>query len=1338
MPYDPRLINQDSKKLPTLDILLRSEAEALLAGGFSGSPDQPNLESPILKRYKPEKPKEYSQTEQAKAAWERENEIGSYIAKQQSGFEFDNEPEADFDIVDYITNEVNNTDYASYAENFVQFKNRRNAELYKKHLDREFKNSEILQASGWSGVGWGVAASLLSPLNLIPVGGSAYKAYKAGKFAKGAAITAGIGGASVAASESILQATQDTRTAEEGLLNIAGGTILAGVLGGASALLSKKKFDKVAKKVEKDAQNEFSESVKINPETQNLEIKPEAKVAEKLTDYNLYKKQYDDVYVPEQMAKNQDVLPFKDYLNQQTSLVPTLITDVAKLAKIDKLTRKLSIINNLNPIQRLTRTEYAVAPREFAQKLMKTGMFTNKNLEGIANYQSAEISKISLLAPYNHAYRPVENRAYFEFKDRIKKNGATEDEAAITNETQFFEKVSRAARNNDIALTPEVMELAKLGRQNVFNKLGQEAVNVNILSQEKFNNPPKTAPSYFPRLWHKVKVVSKENELRKFLADKVRNVLLPKIKESELQKELTLNSRINDLQTKKAQLQNVLDEASEAKLRKANEGAGTFYTFDELVDYLNRYKTAIKEYNNIKPKSLFQFIQENGGIVDSGGELAAMGFTHKTLPSLIKKGENYQSESLAGIKRPLNWRSSQDNITAMAWENGYFDDFLNMDGARPSVNDLLELMQRELNGQKVYSNFDIEKVQAKEAAGRLIDELDDLGIDFKAIEEAVSTKNGKIVKKIINTTDNKPIDNKTKIKIEKSFAKTEIELIQKRIDTLKAKYEANQAENAQKWGEISNENEYVDGVVSDIVSTLKGEDRLGLIDDSAIKIAKRGPLKERTLSFISDNELEPWLENDYRKVVAYYANTMATDIEIARAFDGDLTLGNAIEEISQEYDAIIAKTPDEKELRKINKEKITAINDLQSVAKIMRGMYARPENPDSMIVRGGRIARQYNYISKMGQVVYASMTDISRPIAKHGLKTWAKTLPNLITNIKGIKLSVKEAKLAGNIHDIVAPERMASFSEIHDPYATRTSAFEKYVDNVSNLMSRVNLMPIWNDWNKGFSAVLSQQRMIKNIMKYDRLKTKDIAYLAQNGIGKEDIPALQDQIKRFSYKEKNLFVANTEKWDNDVMRRKYYNALNTDIDSTIITMGAGDSPLMAHTEVGKVVFQFKSFLFAATQQALMVGLQQKDLAALSGFATAISLGMLQYYLKRKISGKEVSEDPMVWLSEGINRSGFTGVLGEYSAILDKVGLGFNSAIGIEESSKYATRNSSASLLGPSISLINDGFTTTKALTSGEIDPASARAIRRMIIFNNHWLLTGAMDKFQQNIINTAQ
>jgi hypothetical protein len=401
----------------------------------------------------------------------------------------------------------------------------------------------------------------------------------------------------------------------------------------------------------------------------------------------------------------------------------------------------------------------------------------------------------------------------------------------------------------------------------------------------------------------------------------------------------------------------------------------------------------------------------------------------------------------------------------------------------------------------------------------------------------------------------------------------------------------------------------------------------------------------------------------------------------------------------------------------------------------MRGMYARPDNPDSMIVRGGRLSRQYLYLTRMGMVALASITDISNPIRKHGLKTWAKTLPNLITNLEGIKLNIKEAKLAGNIHDITAPERMASFSGLGDPFASNLSAFERYTENISKFMSKINLMPVWNDTQKGFSSVLSQQEMINAINKYGKITEKETANLGYLGIGRDNYKIIADELSQHAYKKGRLLIANTEKWNNPEAVRIYRNALNTDIDSTIVTVGAGDLPLWMQTEAGKVVGQFKSFVFGATQQVLVSSLQQKDMAVLNGLISAVGLGMMAYYFRSIISGKELSKDPEVWLAEGLDRSGYLGILADYSHIADKVGLGASSILGTGELSRYQSRNIGASLLGPSVGLLGDAAISIGALKSGEISEADATAIRRMIWFNNHFLLTGAMDNFEKAIAN---
>ena len=1345
------------------------------------------------------KPPEYSQGQIALSAFERENNAASSIIEGSYQVKVDDAPDPDFDVVDYVDTDIRNSDYAPYWKDFAQVKNYRQASALKAKIDRQNENERIISESDGAGIAWSLAAGILDPINLIPVFGGISKAYKTGKYLKGIGLTAGAGAVGMTASEGILQATQETRTLEESAINIASGTILAGALGGVGAMLSKKQFNNLSKKFQKDIDNETAD-VFINPDTQKLEIKPDSASAANVAEFQAIRKYYDDVLTPQLKAEGKEVPAFAVFKKQQQSLASTITQDIAGAVNIgnviegQKLLKKINLIDNLNPIQRLTQTQFAVSPRETAEKLMKTGLMWQKNKIGIASAQSAEIAKKTLQAPYFNNYKPVENQAYYNFKKRIKKEGPlNETENNIKNDIQFFEEVSRAMRNGDVSNIQEANQLAKLARNDVLNHLGKEAVNVGLLNEKVLTTKPRTALSYFPRLFNRLKVIARENELRTFLNNKIKTVLLPQIKKAEAQKELNLNSQILDLQTRKAELQANLDKVVNEKFEEAQVDAvfneadistenkfifqrniswakggeksfddflekmaedlpdnldfpadkiekvynkyvkndNLIYTNEELADILEKYKTAIKTVKSIKPKSLLIFLRDRGGVVDFGGNLKAMGITNKTLPGLIRKGKEFGNLFGAGKKEYIDL----DDARFVAQEQGYFSDFpQDGSGGQPSINDLLDLIRREVGGEKIYSLEDIDKIEIKNNAEKLIEELNEMGIDIDKINEAVLLEKGKIKKKF-KYLSGENVDKKTISKMDKVLAKSEIDLLEKKVNKLKNKYTENQISFRSKFEEIGDEDSYVNEITSDIINQLKGDDRLGLIDDLGIKVAKRGPLKERTLNFIDDNELEPWLENDARKVLNYYQNTLATDIEISRAFDGDLTLDDAITTIQGEYAEVIAKTTDPKILKQIDKERKSVINDIDSVAKIMRGMYARPDNPDSMIVRGGRLSRQYLYLTRMGMVALASITDISNPIRKHGLKTWAKTLPNLITNLEGIKLNIKEAKLAGNIHDITAPERMASFSGLGDPFASNLSAFERYTENISKFMSKINLMPVWNDTQKGFSSVLSQQEMINAINKYGKITEKETANLGYLGIGRDNYKIIADELSQHAYKKGRLLIANTEKWNNPEAVRIYRNALNTDIDSTIVTVGAGDLPLWMQTEAGKVVGQFKSFVFGATQQVLVSSLQQKDMAVLNGLISAVGLGMMAYYFRSIISGKELSKDPEVWLAEGLDRSGYLGILADYSHIADKVGLGASSILGTGELSRYQSRNIGASLLGPSVGLLGDAAISIGALKSGEISEADAKSIRRMIWFNNHFLLTGAMDNFEKAIAN---
>jgi hypothetical protein len=224
------------------------------------------------------------------------------------------------------------------------------------------------------------------------------------------------------------------------------------------------------------------------------------------------------------------------------------------------------------------------------------------------------------------------------------------------------------------------------------------------------------------------------------------------------------------------------------------------------------------------------------------------------------------------------------------------------------------------------------------------------------------------------------------------------------------------------------------------------------------------------------------------------------------------------------------------------------------------------------------------------------------------------------------------------------------------------------------------------------------------------------------------------QLEIHGTKERNLHVANTDKWTNTDAVRLFRNALNQDVDRTIVTKTAGDVPLFMNTELGKAIGQFKSFAFASTQQVLIQRLQQADAAALTGFISAVSLGMLSYYLKSLVAGRETSDDPKKWIVEGIDKSGVLGIIMEINGISEKMTggkIGINGLIGGEMMSRYVSRNIVDTLAGPTAGQLKDIQSIGSAIATGEIKESDVKAFRRMLPYQNIFYLQKLFDSLEK-------
>jgi hypothetical protein len=535
---------------------------------------------------------------------------------------------------------------------------------------------------------------------------------------------------------------------------------------------------------------------------------------------------------------------------------------------------------------------------------------------------------------------------------------------------------------------------------------------------------------------------------------------------------------------------------------------------------------------------------------------------------------------------------------------------------------------------------------------------------------------------------------------------------------------------------------YVDEIVNSIYNTITGRNVDGDIPRDIVP-TKRGPLKERTFH-IPDTEIEEFLESNVEAVGRRYARTMAADVELTTAF-GKADLKEQIDQIRADYEKMRAAVSaghdpatgaemqkaltdkqKAKEIERLNRAEKNDIRDLEALRDMLRGTYKAEENATNF-ARAARVAGTINYLRALGGVTISSLGDVARHVMVHGMTNVMQDgLVPLISNLKGFKLSVQEARIAGAVTERLLNTRMATWAEISDPYSV-SSPFERFMENTAAGFSRVNGMVYWNDFQKAFASVLTQNRVLRGSGDYSRLGKRERAYLAFLGIDGSMAERIARQFQAHGTVEPgNVRVANSDDWTDEVARRTYRAAILKDVDTTIVTKGVGDVPLFMNTPLGRLAGQFKSFALASHQRVLMRGLQERPMGFVSGTMMAATVGMMIYYLKSIEANRaeDISDNPGRWIAEGLDRSGIFSIAFEVNNTVEKhFGIGAYGALmaafpGSQEgaASRYLSRSAWATVGGPTADLIDTVLAagnaikgTTEGWTEGEIN-----SIRRLV------------------------
>src|SRR5690606_26182539 len=165
-----------------------------------------------------------------------------------------------------------------------------------------------------------------------------------------------------------------------------------------------------------------------------------------------------------------------------------------------------------------------------------------------------------------------------------------------------------------------------------------------------------------------------------------------------------------------------------------------------------------------------------------------------------------------------------------------------------------------------------------------------------------------------------------------------------------------------------------------------------------------------------------------------------------------------------------------------------------------------------------------------------------------------------------------------------------------------------------------------------------------------------------------------------------------------------------------------------------LIFQFKSFMLASHQRVLIAGLQERPHRLLESIAGGTVLGMMIAYVKMIERGdfdraEDLLENPGKWVADGLDRTGILSLPFEVTNTADKVVSSYGGPnIGINRlfseiagdantaggATRYASRNATGAVAGPTIGVFEDLAQIATALAKGDMNKGAANALIRQI------------------------
>ena len=491
---------------------------------------------------------------------------------------------------------------------------------------------------------------------------------------------------------------------------------------------------------------------------------------------------------------------------------------------------------------------------------------------------------------------------------------------------------------------------------------------------------------------------------------------------------------------------------------------------------------------------------------------------------------------------------------------------------------------------------------------------------------------------------------------------------------------------------------HVEQTVDHILGDSEGQMLNPILDK--LKGGTGKPLKSRKMT-ITQDDMKEWHITDIPKLVDLYSRAMHPTLRLTEF--AQKMGAKDIPEMREKFSSMIMKEYDEaakgktgKEAAQLRKQRDANIEDMNASLKLIQGVYG--DGPNILNDSGRNFYQNFlkwNYIRLLGYMTISSMADAGIQVFVHGPYRFIHE--GLVQSFSHARQVAKQdLKAIGYAIETELGTRIKSYME-HQGLSTNPGPFTKGLDALTEKFGNLSLMNQWNNLQQSIAGHIGINRTLQTIHKFvkgEKVSKIEMERVLKNGLDKKHWQTIYEFTKD-NNSEGTLF-ADWTNWNITTKAERealtqFQASVAKEIDNIVIVPGLGDKPLFAQTPAGKLIFQFKTFLMAATNRVMVSGIQRRhDINTYLGVLSMLSMGALSYVVASLVRGNEPDMSFENLSIEAIDKSGILGIWGELGNISAK-------ALGFTGTSRYASRDVVGSLIGPSSGAISEVVGVTQAV-----------------------------------------